>query len=176
MIKEIYTDANGITWSSFENWSDIPAKRVIPADLSVRRASWGLSPERMVDAFKEIKDDLNKGDIVSGFSKFDQLERRVQDLPDELLLQDLACVFVLHPEEDGNQYDLSMQRRKIELWREDENARFFFTILGARHIMNLSDISDDYIHTLILQRSLMELTEGKESIFPLVETGLTNLA
>ena len=175
-LKTIYTDASGIEWRTFETWGDIPANRVIPADLAVRRASMGLTPERLVKAFKEIKEDLNRGDIVGGFSKFDQLERRINDIPDELLLQDLACVFVVHPDEDPLDFDPKMQRTKLDLWKQDDDARFFFIQLGARYTMDLSDISEDYIRMLILQRSLTELKDQNQSIFPLVETGLTNSA
>jgi hypothetical protein len=175
-LKTIYTDANGIEWRTFETWGDIPANRVIPADLAVRRASMGLTPERLVKAFKEIKEDLNRGDIVGGFSKFDQLERRVNDIPDELLLQDLACVFVVHPDEDPLDFDPKMQRTKLELWKQDDDARFFFIQLGARYTMDLSDISDAYIRSLILARSLTESSDLSQSIFPLAETGLTSSA
>ena len=175
-LKTIYTDASGIEWRTFETWGDIPANRVIPADLAVRRASMGLTPERLVKAFKEIKEDLNRGDIVGGFSKFDQLERRVNDIPDELLLQDLACVFVVHPDEDPMDFDPKMQRVKLDLWKQDEEARFFFIQLAVRYTMDLSDISDAYIRMHILQRSLMESSDPSKSIFPLAETGLMNSA
>ena len=132
----------------------------------------GLTPERLVKAFKEIKEDLNRGDIVGGFSKFDQLERRIADIPDELLLQDLACVFVVHPDEDPMEFDPKMQRVKLELWAKDDDARFFFIQLAVRYTMDLSDISDAYIHSLILQRSLTESSDLSQSIFPLSETGL----
>ena len=173
-LKTIYTDASGVEWRTFETWGDIPANRVIPADLAVRRASMGLTPERLVKAFKEIKEDLNRGDIVGGFSKFDQLERRVNDIPDELLLQDLACVFVVHPDEDPLDFDPKMQRVKLDLWKQDDDARFFFIQLGARYTMDLSDISDAYIRMHILQRSLTESSDLSQSIFPLAETGLTS--
>lgn len=175
-LKTIYTDASGIEWRTFETWGDIPANRVIPADLAVRRASMGLTPERLVKAFKEIKEDLNRGDIVGGFSKFDQLERRVNDIPDELLLQDLACVFVVHHDEDPLDFDPKMQRVKLDLWKQDDDARFFFIQLAARYTMDLSDISDAYIRSLILQRTLMESSDQNTSIFPLAETGLMSSA
>jgi hypothetical protein len=171
-LKNIYTDSNGIEWRSFETWGDIPANRVIPADLAVRRASMGLNPERLVQAFEEIKQDLNAGKIVDGFAKFDQLQKRINDIPDESLLQDLACVFVIHPDEEPLDFDPKMQRKKIELWKQDEEARFFFIQLAVRYTMDLSDISDAYIRSLILQRSLTELSDPSKSIFPLAETGL----
>ena len=175
-LKTIYTDANGIEWRTFETWGDIPANRVIPADLAVRRASMGLTPERLVKAFKEIKEDLNRGDIVGGYSKFDQLERRINDIPDEMLLQDLACVFVVHPDEEPMDFDPKMQRTKLELWKNDEDARFFFILLAVRYTMDLSDISDAYIRSLILHRSLMESSDLNPNIFPLAETGLMSSA
>lgn len=169
--KPIYTDKNGIEWLTFESWLEVPAKRVIPADLAVRRASMGLNADRLIEAFREIKDDLNKGDIVAGYAKFDQLEKRIHDIPDESLLQELACVFVLHPDENPEEYHPSMQRIKLKLWQEDEDARFFFIHLAVKYITNLSDISDEYIRSLILLRSSMESNESG-SIFPLAETGL----
>lgn len=171
-LKSIYTDANGIEWRTFETWGDIPANRVIPADLAVRRASMGLTPDRLVKAFDEIKQDLNRGDIVAGYSKFDQLQRRINDIPDEMLLQDLACVFVVHPDEEPLDFEPKMQRTKLELWKQDEDARFFFIQLAVRYTMDLSDISDAYIRSLILQRSLTELNDQNPNIFPLNETGL----
>ena len=175
-LKTIYTDANGIEWRTFETWGDIPANRVIPADLAVRRASMGLTPDRLVKAFDEIKQDLNRGDIVGGYSKFDQLQKRINDIPDEMLLQDLACVFVVHPDEDPMDFDPKMQRTKLELWKNDEDARFFFIQLAVRYTMDLSDISDAYIRSLILARTLTESSDLSTSIFPLEETGLMNSA
>lgn len=170
----IRTDLNGIEWHTFESWLDVPAQRVIPADLAVRRAGMGLSPERIIKAFREIKDELNKGDIVKGYALFDQLESRIADIPDESLLQELACVFVLLPDEDPDEYKPSLQRKKLELWANDEDTRFFFICMAVKYITNLSDISDEFIRMRIQQRSLMESTGPGSNIFPLHETGLTN--
>jgi len=170
----IYTDASGIEWLTFESWLDIPAQRVIPADLAVRRASMGLNAERLVKAFSEIKDDLNKGLIVDAFAKFDQLQTRINDIPDESLLQELACVFVLHPDESPDEYSPKMQRMKLELWAKDEDCRFFFIHKAVNYITTLSGISDEFIRMRILQRSLMESADPESSIFPLAETGLMN--
>jgi hypothetical protein len=170
----IYTDTNGIEWRTFESWLDIPAMRVMPADLAVRRASIGLNAERLVKAMQEIKDDLNKGLIVDAFAKFDQLEKRINDIPDEALLQELACVFILHPDENPDEYDTKMQRKKLELWQTDEDARFFFICKAVNYITTLSGISDEFIRMRIQQRLLMELNESNGNIFPLHETGLMN--
>ena len=168
----IYTDSNQIEWRTFESWLDIPAMRVMPADLAVRRASMGLNPERLVKAFEEIKADLNAGKIVDGFAKFDQLEKRINDIPDESLLQELACVFILHPDENPDEYETRMQRKKLELWKQDEDARFFFICKAVNYITTLSGISDEFIRMRILHRNLMELNESSGNIFPLHETGL----
>jgi hypothetical protein len=86
----------------------------------------------------------------------------------------LACVFVVHPDEDPLDFDPKMQRVKLDLWKQDDDARFFFIQLAVRYTMDLSDISDAYIRSLILQRTLMESSDPNTSIFPLVETGLMN--
>ena len=165
-------DSNGIEWHTFESWLDVPAQRVIPADLAVRRSGYGLSAERLVKAFGEIKDDLNKGLIVDAYAKFDQLEKRVQDIPDESLLQELACVFILHPDEDPEEYKPSLQRKKLELWAQDEDTRFFFIQKAVNYITTLPGISEEFIRMRIQQRNLMESTDQNSSIFPLHETGL----
>jgi len=173
MITEnIYTSKDGTSWSMITDWLNVPAERVLPADLAVNRASMGLTGERMVKAFAEIKADLNKGDIVSGFAKFDQLERRVADIPDEALLADIACVFALLPGEDPFNYKPSFNAQKIKIWQEDIDCRFFFILKAVRYITILSDISDDAIRLHILQRNSMESKDRIGSIFPLHETGL----
>jgi hypothetical protein len=168
----LITDSNGIEWHTFESWLDVPAQRVIPADLAVRRSGYGLSAERLVKAFSEIKEDLNKGLIVDAYAKFDQLEKRVQDIPDESLLQELACVFILHPDENPDEYSPKMQRTKLELWANDEDTRFFFIQKAVNYITTLSGISDEFIRMRIQQRHLMESADPNKSIFPLAETGL----
>jgi hypothetical protein len=170
----IYTDKNQIEWRTFESWLDIPAMRVMPADLAVRRASIGLNAERLIKAMQEIKKDLNGGLIVDAFAKFDQLEKRINDIPDEALLQELACVFILHPDENPDEYDTKMQRKKLELWQTDEDARFFFICKAVNYITTLSGISEEFIRMRIQQRVLMELNESNGNIFPLHETGLMN--
>jgi hypothetical protein len=173
--QNIYTSNDGTTWSMITDWLNVPAERVIPADLAVNRASMGLTGERLVKAFNEIKADLNKGEIVSGFAKFDQLERRVADIPDEALLMDIACVFALLPDEDPFSYKPSLNARKVEIWQQDIDCRFFFTIKAVHYITTLSHISDDVIRMLIQQRTLTELSENNGTIFPLHETGLMSL-
>lgn len=170
--KPIYTDASGLEWLTYEDWLELPAERMIPADLAIRTASMGLTAERLIQAHKEIKDELNKGDIVKACGMFDQLQTRIKDIPDEALLQQLALVYILHPDENPTEYKPSFQRMKLALWQSDEDARFFFIQLAVKHITTLSNISDDVIRMRILQRSLMESNEETQSIFPLAETGL----
>ncbi len=171
--KPIYTDSTGLEWRTFEDWMELPAERMIPADLAIRTASMALTPERLIQAHNEIKEELNKGDIVKACGMFDQLQKRLADIPDEALLQQLALVYILHPDENPNEYKPSFQRMKLALWQSDEDAMFFFIILAVKHITTLSNISDDVIRMRILQRSLMESTEANEkSIFPLSETTL----
>ena len=173
--KPIYTDTTGLEWRTFEDWMEVPADRIIAADLAVRRASMGLSPERLVQAFREIKEELNKGDIIKGYAMFDQLERRIADIPDESLLQELALIYILHPDENPEEYKPSYQRMKLNLWQSDEDARFFFILMAVRFITSLSNISDDVIRMHILQRALTESTEeDSQNIFPLSVTGLMN--
>jgi len=174
ITPNIYTSKDGTSWSMITDWLNVPAERVIPADLAVNRASMGLTGTRLVKAFEEIEADLNTGKIIDAYSKFDQLKKRVADIPDEALLVDIACVFALLPEEDPHNYKPSLNARKIQIWQEDEDCRFFFIVKAVRYIIELSDISDDVIRMHILQRHLMELSENQKSIFPLHETGLMN--
>jgi len=166
------TDINGIEWHTLESWLDVPAQRVIPADLAVRRCEYGLTIKRLKQGFREIRQEGNKGDIVKMFAMFDQLESRIDDIPDESLLQELACVFVLLPDEDPDEYKPSLQRKKLELWAQDEDTRFFFIVMAVNYITTLSNISEEFIRMRIQQRALMELNESSGSIFPLAETGL----
>jgi hypothetical protein len=168
----LITDSNGIEWHTFESWLDVPAQRVIPADLAVRRCEYGLTIKRLKQGFKEMRQEGNKGDIVKMFAMFDQLESRIDDIPDESLLQELACVFVLHPDENPEEYKPSLQRKKLELWAQDEDTRFFFIQKAVNYITTLSGISEEFIRMRIQQRSLMELNESSGNIFPLAETGL----
>lgn len=175
MITEnIYTSNDGTQWSMVTDWMNIPAERVIPADLAVTRASMGLNNDRLIQAFREIKEDLNSGQIVEAYSKFDQLERRVADIPDESLLQDIACVFALLPNEKPDVYDPELNRIKLQIWAQDEKCRFFFIVKAVRYIIDLSDISDVAIHTAMAVRNLTELKNPNKNIFPLALTGLMN--
>jgi hypothetical protein len=171
--QNIYTSTDGTTWSMITDWLNVPAERVIPADLAVKRASLGLTDARLVKAFEEIEADLNTGNIINAYSKFDQLKKRVADIPDEALLMDIACVFALLPDEDPFNYKPSLNARKLQIWQEDIDCRFFFIQKAVHYITNLSHISDDVIRMLIQQRDLMESADqSKTTIFPLSETGL----
>jgi len=174
ITSNIYTSNDGTNWSMITDWLNVPAERVIPADLAVNRASMGLTGTRLVKAFEEIEADLNTGNIVNAYSKFDQLKKRVADIPDEALLVDIACVFALLPDEDPHDYKPSLNAQKIQIWQEDEDCRFFFIVKAVRYIIELSDISDDVIRMHILQRHLMESKDNPNLIFPLAETGLMN--
>jgi hypothetical protein len=175
MISEnIYTSTDGTNWSMITDWLNVPAERVIPADLAVNRASMGLTGNRLVKAFEEIEADLNTGSIINAYSKFDQLKKRVADIPDEALLMDIACVFALLPDEDPHVYKPSLNAQKIKIWQEDIDCRFFFIIKAVHYIIQLSDISDAVIRMHILQRALTESSDITKNIFPLHETGLMN--
>lgn len=175
MITEnIYTSNDGTNWSMVTDWMNIPAERVIPADLAVTRASMGLTAERLVSAMDEIQKDLETGQIVEGFNKFAQLKARIQDIPDESLLQDIACVFALLPSEKPDVYDPELNRIKLQIWAQDEKCRFFFIEKAVRYIIDLSNISDVAIRTAMEVRSLMESNNLNNHTFPLHLTGLMN--
>lgn len=175
MITEnIYTSTDGTNWSMVTDWMNTPAERIIPADLAVTRASMGLTGERLLSAIDEIQKDLEAGQIVDGFAKFSQLKARIQDIPDEALLQDIACVFALLPNEKPDVYDPELNRKKLQIWAQDEKCRFFFIAKAVRYIIDLSDISDVAIRTAMAVRSLQESKNRNGNIFPLAITGLMN--
>lgn len=173
MITEnIYTSNDGTTWSMITDWLNVPAERMIPADLAVTRALMGLTNDRLDTAMDEIQKDMEAGQIMNAFDKFAQLRRRIKDIPDEALLQDIACVFALLPDEDPHDFKPSLNARKLQIWRRDEDCRFFFIVKVVNYITTLSGISEVAIRTAILQRNLLELSNQNGSIFPLAETGL----
>lgn len=136
-------------WQVFSNPVLIPEQRKIMADLALTKAAMCIKRETLVDYFKEIRRLLDKGQIVTAFSWFQEIENRINDLPLEEHLIELACVYSILPGENPDKFQAEFQKKKREIFESDSDAKGFFLRLAYTIINGLSTLCEANILTLI---------------------------
>jgi hypothetical protein len=125
-LKHVYTDSTGKRWYTYENITQIPYGRGIAAEVATRYLSMNITRDDLTKLITEIKNECNAGNIVKAFKYISEIETRLALCAEEKTLLDLATVYFLSEDEDPEAYDIPFQRKKIELWNKDQQAKAFF--------------------------------------------------
>jgi hypothetical protein len=142
-VEEVYVDKNGNKWYAYVNPMTIPAKRAIAAEIATRFAEMNLTKASFKVLVEEMKKKANEGNIVELFQLLAEIEFRLEFLGEEETLKELACCYFLLNDEDESDFNDVYKNMKLNIWKEDEECKYFF-IQGAfiltHAYSNLSEI------------------------------------
>lgn len=152
-VEEVYTDKFGNKWYSYVNPLSIPAKRAIAAEVATRFAEMNITKASFKVLVDEMKKKANEGNIVELFQLLAEIEFRLEFLGEEETLKQLACCYFLINDEDEADYSDVYNSKKLEVWREDDEAKYFF-IQGAFILtQGYSSLSEIDIQEYLIQNA-----------------------
>lgn len=129
-VELIYEDKGGNKWYSYTNPMTIPAKRAIAAEVATRFAEMNLTKDSFIILVEEMKKNANEGKIVELFQLLAEIEFRLNFLGEEETLKELAACYFLLNDEDETEFSDVYRNKKLDIWKEDEECRYFF-LAGA---------------------------------------------
>jgi len=141
----IYESKDGTRWFKFENILQLPAKRAISAEVATRFADMNLTKETLTVLIEEMKKAANAGEIVTLFSLLHEIEFRLQFIGEEETLIQLAACYFLIEGEDPADFVESYRNKKIEILKNDSDARGFFLQRSFEFTTNFSQQSGTII-------------------------------
>ena len=139
--EEIFKDKFGNRWFQFTNKLNIPARRAIAAEVATRFADLNLTKPALKELIELMKDNANKGDIVSLFGVLNEIEYRLDYVGEEKTLTDLAVTYYLLNDEDPAILDEKLQKKKRKILEDDPKAKDFFLQAAFDCTMNYSNTS-----------------------------------
>lgn len=143
LLKEIYRDREGRPWYEYANPLTLPAKRAIAAEVASRYADLNLSRKNLLLIIAEMKKKANDGNIVEVFNLLSEIEHRTTFLAEEETLMELSLVyFVAGEEEDETNFSEIDRSRKVEIFKNDPEAKDFFLRKAWEYTIRFSDTSD----------------------------------
>lgn len=163
-VPERFQTPDCKVWSVFDNPVMIPKLRVVPADLAITKAAMRMTESTLIKYMGKIEDLFNKGEIVKGCAYFNEMKARLQEIPDEEHLIEIACVYSVLPGEDPEKWEGKFIRAKREIFAEDEAAKGFFLHMAYTAIMTLADISESAFLAASLQQ--LQTQELRASMLP----------
>ena len=126
MTEEIFKDKFGNRWFQFKEKMNIPARRAIAAEVATRFADLNLTKATLKELIEQMKDNANKGEIVSLFGILQEIEFRLDYVGEEQTLIELAVTYFLLNDEDPKIIDERTKQKKLEILEADQEAKDFF--------------------------------------------------
>lgn len=152
-VKEIYKDKLGNTWYEYVNPLTIPAKRAIAAEVATRFADMNLTKENFITLMNEMKKKANEGNIVDLFNILGEIEFRLNFIGEEQTLMELACCYYLIGDEDETDFSDIHKQRKLDILKEDTEAKDFFIQGAFIRTIKYSDMSETDILDYLIQNA-----------------------
>ena len=98
----------------------------------------------------EMKKKANEGNIVDLFNILGEIEFRLNFIGEEQTLMELACCYYLIGDEDETDYSDIHKQRKLDVLKEDTEAKDFFIQGAFQRTIKYSDMSEidilDYLN------------------------------
>lgn len=140
-LREIYTSEDGSKWFEFENPMNTPAKRAIAAEVATRFADMNLTKPVFKKLIQRMKEEANKGDIVSLFGILSEIEFRLDFVGEEQTLLELASVYFLIEGEPADDLSEEWTNKKKNILKNDSDARSFFLSRAYLFTTKFSELS-----------------------------------
>lgn len=146
-----YKDKSGNRWFQYENILQLPAKRAIAAEVATRFAEMNLTKPILKELIAEMKKKANEGDIVSLFTLLNEIDFRLDFIGEEETLLELAACFFCIEGEDPEDFLDSYRKKKIEILKNDSDAKGFFLQRAFEHTTKFSNMSETIIQDYLNQ-------------------------
>ena len=105
---------------------NVPAKRAIAAEVATRFVNMNLTKDELKKLLTNMKDNANKGDIVSLFNVLAEIEFRLDFIGEESTLLDLASIYYIIEGEKADVFSESWTEKKKQIIQDDAEAKDFF--------------------------------------------------
>ena len=125
-LKLIHTDRKGNKFYAFDPPLLVPGVRAVSGERAARFADMKVTEATLRDAFAEMKASAKKQEWAKLFALVEQLNIRLALNTEEDSLLELAACYVLIEGEDPEEPNVATNQRKVQLWKEDSQARSFF--------------------------------------------------
>lgn len=154
-LEHIYTDSLGNLYYTYKA-AKLPYSRYIFLQGVLNQMAQGIEAKELSTILDEIADNavsLNLADDITPIQKrivylTEVIKQRTRNiLQMDLLLQAALCAFVLENEPD--EYNEFWNNKKLEIWKKDNEAKFFFAHLSLTTIRGYSNTSIQELKALV---------------------------
>lgn len=125
-LQFVYESADGSKWFEYKNPMNVPAKRAIAAEVATRFVNMNLTKGELKRLLTNMKDNANKGDIVSLFNILAEIEFRLDFIGEESTLLELAATYYILEGEKADVLSESWTEKKKQILKDDADAKDFF--------------------------------------------------
>ena len=144
-VSFLYESKGGVRWFKYDNNLQLPAKRAIAAEVATRFAEMNLTKTILKNVIQEMKKHANSGDIVSLFALINEVQFRLDYIGEEETLLELAACYFCIEGEDQEDFQESFRKKKIDILKDDSEAKGFFLQKAFELTMKFSDMSGTII-------------------------------
>jgi hypothetical protein len=156
-----------ISWWTFDT-TELPAERYHYGDLAMQRLRGVLTREELERIFDELINKLNAqtAQVVEFCHALVELKNRLKHFGHEDHYIELAMVWTYCPElgEKPDKWSPEINRIKLRMLKENEDARFFFIHMAGTLIYDLSNYSVGSFHQLLAEQN-QDWAETKAGLF-----------
>lgn len=136
------------------NEGELPLSRHLASETALREYELRMTRSYLTEQFGLMRADANSGELVTLFSRIDEIQKRMDDAaPDEILLKISAAYFFERNEPQF--YDATRAKKKIEKWKKDPQALDFFLLQAWKRIADL-EVTSDMLTQTYSQETLKE--------------------
>ena len=126
LTRFVYKSSDGSKWFEFKNPMNTPAKRAIAAEVATRFADMNITKTELKTLIVRMKEEANKGDIVSVFNLMAELDFRLDFIGEQETLLELASVYYVLEGENPDDLSDEWTEKKKKILKEDSDCRDFF--------------------------------------------------
>lgn len=125
-VEFIKHDCNGNAFYVYKNFADIPLTRHIATEIATTYASFNLTKDQLKKGLEAIIEGYNTQKYHESITIAYEILQRLEFAASEQTLLQIACVFTLMNDENGDAFLNHEQQAKIDAWMHDEETKDFF--------------------------------------------------
>jgi hypothetical protein len=149
-VTEFAFEIDGKEFYQFKNMLDMPAPRYQRIQEFIREAEMRITSKELNDTVELIKDALNKGKVTDAIILLSIIENLSNlYVETDTFYRLFTCLF-FDLDEDITDYDFDYNESKIELFKSQPGAAFFFSQPMKRYLPQI-DISEKDLEVFLKQ-------------------------
>lgn len=137
-----YIDVDGNHFYLYRNVTDLPFRRHIAAEIATKQAEFNLTKEKFEKLLDAMIKSMDDGKYAEVATMLYETKERLAFAAEEYTLLQLASVFTLMNDENGDHYYALEQKAKQDAWQKDDDAKDFFLRLAFNLTKTSQNISD----------------------------------